>query len=155
MQNPLCGLFAVAGVQFSSDWLWGRADKVMTEAGSERPACSEEAGLFCWLLDTAGRVVYASGDLPPLKNGTADGGGPHFGVREPQLMAALISANVFSNSTEYDYQGESVVERAAVSRDNVCCRCWCPGTMSAVGAGVPVCRLARRVRRSLTWDDRF
>ena len=98
----------MAGVQFSSGWLWSLADRVMTESagGSERPACSAQAGLFCWLLDTAGQVVYASGDLPPLRNGTADGGGPHLGLSDPELMAILINASVYSNTTEYDYQGE-------------------------------------------------
>ena len=78
----------------------------MTEPDSEVPACSPEAGLRCWLLDTAGHVVYASGDLPPLRNGSDAPGGPHLGLSDPELMAALVNATVYRQTTEYDYQGQ-------------------------------------------------
>ena len=99
-------LSPVAGVQFSSGWLWTLADRVMVDPVSGRPACSVESGLLCWLLDTAGHVVYASGDLPHLKNATGPAvGGPHLGVSDPELMAALVNASVYRQTTEYDYQG--------------------------------------------------
>ncbi|XP_043211858.1 voltage-dependent calcium channel subunit alpha-2/delta-1-like [Amphibalanus amphitrite] len=95
---------AVAGVQFSSGWLWSLADGVLTEP-SAAPACSPESGLLCWLLDTGGHVVYASGELPPLRNDTGDRGGPHLGAGDPELMAALVAAGVYRQTTEYNYQG--------------------------------------------------
>ncbi|XP_037069398.1 voltage-dependent calcium channel subunit alpha-2/delta-1-like isoform X2 [Pollicipes pollicipes] len=81
---------AVVGVQYNATWLWERVDRVLA-------ACSEEAGVRCWLLDTAGDVVYSSGESRWL--------GQHLGLEDPELMAALVNATVYKQDVVYNYQG--------------------------------------------------